>query len=95
MQFSKAVEVARELTNEKDTLIIVTSDHSHTFTIAGYSSRGKDILGLNSEISDYNNLPYPTLSYANGPSGINHYDMLLEESEMSKKEKSVLLHSQH
>lgn len=38
-------------------------------TMSGYSQRGKDILGLNSELSDIDGMPYMTLSYANGPSG--------------------------
>ena len=33
------------MTNEEDTLIIVTGDHSHAFDIQGYSYRGNDILG--------------------------------------------------
>ncbi len=55
-----------------DTLIIVTADHSHTFTIAGYPQRGNNILGkviepgtkAYTKASD--GAPYTTLSYANG-----------------------------
>lgn len=64
-EFSKAIEVARNLTNINDTLIVVTADHSHTMTYNGYSERGADILGLNSK-KGLDNLPYTTLSYANG-----------------------------
>ena len=34
------------LTDPRETLIVVTADHSHTMTIAGYPHRGNDILGL-------------------------------------------------
>lgn len=68
---SEAVRKAKELTKDKDTLILVTADHSHVFTIAGYPSRGNPILGKTAidgvEAKDALGLPYTTLSYANGP----------------------------
>ena len=45
LAFETAVKVATELTDEKDTLIIVTADHSHVMTVAGYPDRGNGILG--------------------------------------------------
>lgn len=67
MQLSEAVKRAVELTNQQDTLIVVTSDHAHTMTMSGYSERGNNVLGLNSELSDMDQKPYTTLNYANGP----------------------------
>lgn len=73
IEFAKAVEVAVQKTNSKETLIIVTADHSHVFTIAGYPKRGNPILGKVMEpdktdfARDLLGLPYTTLSYANGP----------------------------
>jgi alkaline phosphatase len=68
---SDAVKKARELTSDKDTLILVTADHSHVFTIAGYPSRGNPILGKTAvdgvNALDSLGLPYTTLTYANGP----------------------------
>jgi alkaline phosphatase len=68
---SNAVKTAREMTSESDTLIIVTADHSHTFNIVGYPSRGNPILGKSAidgrALMDANRLPYTTLQYSNGP----------------------------
>jgi len=77
IEFSKAVKAAMEKTDSRDTLIIVTADHSHVFTIAGYPTRGNPILGKvvgndsRGEPSDSysmadDGMPYTTLSYANG-----------------------------
>ncbi|TAK60458.1 alkaline phosphatase [Methylobacter sp.] len=71
-QLSAAVQAAMEKTNSEDTLIIVTADHSHVFTIGGYPQRGNPILGLTQGVGatepdlDMLGLPYTTLNYANG-----------------------------
>lgn len=71
-----AVRVAVELTREQDTLLMVTADHSHTLSFAGYPVRGTPILGKVVEHGedgaprlalDASGQPYTTLSYANGP----------------------------
>lgn len=66
VEYSKAVKKAQSLTNEEDTLIVVTADHAHTMTVAGYPSRGNDILGVVDTTKAMDGIPYTTISYANG-----------------------------
>ncbi len=67
---SDAVKMAKKMLGD-DTLIVVTADHSHVFTLAGYPSRGNPILGKAAidgvALTDSLGLPYTTLGYANGP----------------------------
>lgn len=72
IEFSNAVKAALENTNPEETLILVTADHSHVFTIAGYPKRGNPILGEVVSVGETDpalaadGLPYTTLGYANG-----------------------------
>ena len=70
--FADAVEAAVTATDPAETLILVTADHSHVFTIAGYPQRGNPILGLVKKTNgktakDESGKPYTTLGYQNGP----------------------------
>ncbi|XP_030560162.1 membrane-bound alkaline phosphatase-like [Drosophila novamexicana] len=67
LEFEKAIQLARDMTDIEDTLIVVTSDHAHTLSIAGYPGRGTPILGLNQHDTDINGIKYSTLNYAVGP----------------------------
>ncbi|XP_053668295.1 alkaline phosphatase-like [Anopheles marshallii] len=71
-EMARAIDTARQMTSEQDTLIVVSSDHAHTMTYNGYPKRGNDILGLG-DVSDEDFLPYTTLSYANGLSYYTTY----------------------
>ena len=78
IEFANAIKKAYEMTDPRETMIIVTADHSHVFTIAGYPHRGNDILGLSKEVPAVDGaptapskagdgMPYTTLGYQNGP----------------------------
>jgi alkaline phosphatase len=93
IELSKAVKVALAKTDPRDTLIIVTADHSHVFTMAGYPTRGNDILGLVRSNDKFGNpanefdkdklgRPYTTLGYANGP---GYTGSSREQTEGSKR----------
>jgi alkaline phosphatase len=72
IELSKAVQVAMDKTSIDDTLIIVTADHSHVFTIAGYPKRGNPILGKVVAVGKTepsmaaDGMPYTTVGYTNG-----------------------------
>ncbi len=86
---SEAVAVAAQMTSADDTLILVTADHAHTMTFAGYPVRGNPILGKvrgssgeggspGGFATDATGLPYTTLSYANGPGHVGATDQQAE-----------------
>lgn len=72
IEFSNAVKAAVDSTNPDETLILVTADHSHVFTIAGYPKRGNPILGKVVNVGETepalasDDLPYTTVGYTNG-----------------------------
>jgi alkaline phosphatase len=91
--FAEAVAVADEMTSDSDTTILVTADHSHVFTIAGYPTRGNPILGLVTGNDDNgapsgepvlaaDDAPYTTLGYANGPGAFSGPRPVLTEEDV-------------
>ena len=72
IELARAVQAAIDTADLDETLILVTADHSHVFTIAGYPKRGNPILGKvvsvgeNTPALAADDLPYTTLGYTNG-----------------------------
>jgi alkaline phosphatase len=72
IELSNAVKAAADATSADDTLILVTADHSHVFTIAGYPKRGNPILGKVVNVGETtpttaaDGMPYTTVGYTNG-----------------------------
>jgi len=72
IELSDAVEEAVRLVDLNETLIIVTADHSHVMTLAGYPKRGNPILGKvihsgeSAPVLAKDGLPYTTIGYMNG-----------------------------
>lgn len=69
-----AVKAVLRKVDLDETLIVVTGDHSHTLTIAGYAKRGNPILGISVGVDDEpiygkDGKTYTTIGFANGPGG--------------------------
>jgi alkaline phosphatase len=109
IELSNAVRTAVKKVNLNETLIVVTADHSHTFTMAGYPIRGNNILGLVREVDnngmleekpkgDKNKMPFTTLGYANGKGYVGGVRPLLtQESVLNpdyKQEAAVPLNDE-
>ena len=79
--FADAIQATLDKVNLDETLILVSSDHGHTMTFAGYPHLNNPILGLVREVGEdgqpsqepvlaQDEKPYTTLGFANGPGSI-------------------------
>ncbi|XP_051855582.1 intestinal-type alkaline phosphatase [Antechinus flavipes] len=66
VMFDLTIEKATAMTSEKDTLIVVTADHSHVFSFGGYTYRGSSIFGLAPKKAE-DGKSYTSILYGNGP----------------------------
>lgn len=72
-EFHRTVEAVMARVDTKNTLVVVTSDHSHTMSIGGFPSRGADILGAENGWT-LDQKPFFTINYANGKSYFDHFE---------------------
>ena len=80
--FAEAVQMAIDMTDDSDTLIIVTADHEHAIAMNGYCGRGSDITGLCMGVNDNgvehtgeaelaaDGKPYTVVGYLNGAGSV-------------------------
>ncbi|KAM6260461.1 intestinal-type alkaline phosphatase-like [Spheniscus humboldti] len=66
VEFDRAIERAGALTDEAQTLTVVTADHSHVFSFGGYTLRGSSIFGL-APRNATDGKTYTSILYGNGP----------------------------
>uniref|UniRef100_H2Z2U9 Alkaline phosphatase n=1 Tax=Ciona savignyi TaxID=51511 RepID=H2Z2U9_CIOSA len=66
LAFDDAIAKGVEMTSESDTLIVVTADHSHTFTFGGYTLRGNPLFDDANPKNALDGRPYTSLNYGNG-----------------------------
>uniref|UniRef100_A0AAV2KWI8 Alkaline phosphatase n=1 Tax=Knipowitschia caucasica TaxID=637954 RepID=A0AAV2KWI8_KNICA len=64
--FDEAINRAGEITDQSETLTVVTADHSHVFTFGGNTPRGNPIFGLAPKKAE-DKMPFTSILYANGP----------------------------
>ncbi|KAA5606440.1 alkaline phosphatase [Roseospira marina] len=80
--FADAIALADEMTDDADTLIIVTADHEHAIAMNGYCGRGTPIDGLCYDVANEGIMhadepvlasdgkPYTVVGYLNGASSV-------------------------
>jgi alkaline phosphatase len=71
---NEAVKAVLRKVDLDDTLVVVTGDHSHVLTMAGYAKRGNPILGVSIDVDGEPMLGkdgkrYTTIGFTNGPGG--------------------------
>jgi len=94
--FARAVGAVLARVDLDETLVLVTADHGHTLSIAGYPERGNDILGYIRNAAagetrgaaskegwalDDRGQPMTTLGYANGPFAVPGMSRLLPPTD--------------
>ncbi len=88
--FDEAIGQALRLTNEEETQLTVTADHSHVFTMGGYSFRGNAIFGISlsssQNLTSQENTTFTSLLYANGPGGLKE----IRKTNLTNEQTGIL-----
>uniref|UniRef100_A0A8C4QAQ3 Alkaline phosphatase n=1 Tax=Eptatretus burgeri TaxID=7764 RepID=A0A8C4QAQ3_EPTBU len=95
--FDDVVGSITNMVNKDETLLVVTADHSHTFSLGGYALRGNPIFRFAKDLSDKDNMTYTSILYGNGPGYLaNRTNLTTEEVENKdyKQRASVPLKSE-
>lgn len=84
VEFSNAIKRAIDLTNseENETLLIVTSDHSHSLVLSGYASRSANILDVATKSKIEENY-FTSLLYGSG--GPNNYQYQAVDGQVVRR----------
>ncbi|XP_051165569.1 alkaline phosphatase-like [Leptopilina boulardi] len=86
VRLSEAIDATLKLINIEETLVIVTSDHTHSMSFSGYSDRGSSILGI-AQKSKYDNRNFTTLTYSTG--GPNNMGYTIENGKIVRINPSL------
>ncbi|CAH1116023.1 unnamed protein product [Phaedon cochleariae] len=82
--FSDAIQMALDLTDARETLVIVTSDHSHSMVLTGYPDRGAGVLSHTKSAMDH--IPFTSLLYGTG--GPNNFQFTVENGTVVRPDPS-------
>ena len=99
--FFDSIAVALEKVDLSETLVLVTADHSHVFTMGGYTTRGNPILGLvvENDVSGHpksgpmiadDGMPYTVLGYANGPGGLTESPRAMPDTGINAVQQAAV-----
>ncbi|KAG5683696.1 hypothetical protein PVAND_012962 [Polypedilum vanderplanki] len=71
IEFNNAIEAALKKIDLEETLVVVTADHGHALSLAGYSTRNDGVFAMGGIAND--ELPFLKLSFSNGMGFIKHH----------------------